>query len=356
MEFTLHRSFTDLENLATEWNALLHESLHDVPFLRYEYLRTWWETRGGGEWPDTELAVIVARQGGRLTGVAPLFAARNREGDQALLLLGSIEISDYLDLIVRPADLIGFMHGLLDFLAHSGPAGLSVPVPEVESKPWQVLDWQNIPEDSPTLPVLKAEAEQRGWAYVQEQTYHAPSIPLSGDFDTYLSGIDKKQRHEIRRKMRRAEENGSDVHWYFAAEDATLEADVDAFMAMMAEEPDKAKFLTEAMRRQMQLSCRAAFENGWLQLAFLEVDGQKAAGYLNFDYLNRIWVYNSGIDRRFLELSPGWVLLGYLLQWANENKRLEFDFMRGDEDYKYRFGAVDHTLVRAKVTRPSHVT
>jgi CelD/BcsL family acetyltransferase involved in cellulose biosynthesis len=45
------------------------------------------------------------------------------------------------------------------------------------------------------------------------------------------------------------------------------------------------------------------------------------------------------------------VLLGHLLEWANENKRSEFDFMRGDEDYKYRFGGVDQFLVRAKVTR-----
>ena len=85
--------------------------------------------------------------------------------------------------------------------------------------------------------------------------------------------------------------------------------------------------------------------------AFLEIMGKKAAGYLNFDYLNHIWVYNSGLDRSFLELSPGWVLLGYLLQWANENKRASFDFMRGDEAYKYRFGAVDKFLVRVKVSR-----
>lgn len=351
MEFTLHRSFTDLEPLATEWNALLDESVTHVPFLRHEYLRTWWETRGGGEWPDSELAVVVAHQDGRLAGVAPLFAAKNRDGDPALLLLGSIEISDYLDLIVRPTDLSAFISGLLDFLGHSGPAGLSVPAPEAEPKPWQILDWQNIPEASTTLPVLKAETEKRGWTFVQEQTYHTPSIPLTGDFETYLSGIDKKQRHEIRRKMRRVEESASDVRWYSVSDGATLVAEVDAFLVMMADEPEKAKFLTEAMRRQVQLLCRAAFENGWLQLAFLEVDGQKAAGYLNFDYLNCIWVYNSGIDRRFLELSPGWVLLGYLLQWANENKRAEFDFMRGDEEYKYRFGAVDNFVVRAKVTR-----
>jgi CelD/BcsL family acetyltransferase involved in cellulose biosynthesis len=351
MEFTLHRSFTDLEPLASEWNALLEESGTQVPFLRHEYLHTWWETRGGGEWPDSELTAVLAHQDGQLAGVAPLFAAKNRDGDQALLLLGSIEISDYLDLIVRPADLSAFIPGLLDFLGHSGPAGLSVHAPEAGSKPWQILDWQNLPETSSTLPVLKAEAEKRGWTYLQEQTYHAPSIPLKGDFDTYLAGIDKKQRHEIRRKMRRAEEGGSDLRWYRVSDGAALEAEVDAFLAMMAEEPEKAKFLTEAMRRQMQLSCRVAFENGWLQLAFLEVDGQKAAGYLNFDYLNRIWVYNSGIDRRFLELSPGWVLLGHLLQWANENKRTEFDFMRGNEEYKYRFGAVDNFVVRAKVTR-----
>ncbi len=351
MEFTLHRSFTGLEPLFSEWNALLTESITHVPFLRHEYLRVWWETRGGGEWPDSELAVVVARQAGRLAGVAPLFAAKNRDGVPALLLLGSIEISDYLDLIVRPADLSAFIAGLLDFLGHTGPAGLSVPAPEAGSKPWQVLDWHNLPEASPTLPSLKAEAEKRGWTFAQEQTYHTPSIPLTGDFETYLSGIDKKQRHEIRRKMRRAVESGSDVRWYIVTDGAALDAEVDAFLTLMAGEPDKAKFLTESMRRQMHLACRAAFENGWLQLAFLEAAGQKAAGYLNFDYLNRIWVYNSGIDRRFLELSPGWVLLSHLLQWANENKRTEFDFMRGHEDYKYRFGGVDKFVARAQVTR-----
>lgn len=351
MEFTLYRSFKDLELLAAEWNGLLKDCFTHVPFLRHEYLRAWWETRGGGEWPDSDLAVVAAHMDGQLAGVAPLFSAKNREGARALLLLGSIEISDYLDLIVSPKDLPVFIPGLLDFLGTTGPAGLSTPAPEAGSEPWQVLDWQNLPETSPTLPALKSEAEKRGWSFAQEQTYHSPSIPLPGDFETYLSGIDKKQRHEIRRKMRRIVENGSDVRWYIVSDGATLKSEVDAFLGMMAEEPDKKKFLTDAMRQQMHLASQAAFENGWLQLAFLEVDGQKAAGYLNFDYLNRIWVYNSGIEQRYMELSPGWVLLGYLLRWANENKRAEFDFMRGGEEYKYRFGGVDQLLVRAKVTR-----
>jgi len=77
----------------------------------------------------------------------------------------------------------------------------------------------------------------------------------------------------------------------------------------------------------------------------------KAAGYLNFDYGNHFWVYNSGLDYNFGYYSPGWVLLGYLLEWANVNKRQAFDFMRGDEDYKYRFGGVDRFVMRAQIRR-----
>jgi CelD/BcsL family acetyltransferase involved in cellulose biosynthesis len=88
-----------------------------------------------------------------------------------------------------------------------------------------------------------------------------------------------------------------------------------------------------------------------LQLAFMEVDGEKACGYFNIDYNNRIWVYNSGLDRRFNELSPGWVLLAYLLEWANKNKRSEYDFLRGDEDYKYKFGGVNRFVMRVQIAR-----
>jgi len=339
MDFSLHGDFSDLAPLAGEWNALLAESITHVPFLRYEYLWTWWSTRGGGEWPRSDLAIVTAREAGRLVGIAPLFAACNLENEAALLLLGSIEISDYLDLIVRPQDLPAFLSGLLDFLNHSGSAD------------GHILDWHNLLESSPTLPALRSECEARGWNYTVEQTYHAPSIPLPGDFETYLSRIDKKQRHEIRRKIRRAEESGHRLRWYIVRDESNLEAEIQAFLDLMKEDPEKTAFLTPSMCEQMRLSCLAAFENGWLQLAFLEADGQKAAAYLNFDYMNRIWVYNSGFSRRFMDISVGWVLLGHLLQWANENKRSEFDFMRGNEDYKYRFGGVDKLLMRAKVVR-----
>jgi len=336
MNFTLHNNFSELD--PTEWNALLSESINDVPFLRYEYLSTWWSTRGGGEWPQAELALISARENDQLIGIAPLFLA-DFDGQGALMMLGSIEISDYQDLIVRADDLPRFLSELLDYLASDSALA------------WSGLDWYNLPDSSPTLPALKSESDKRGWTYTEEIYRPTPRIILPGDFDEYLMSINKKQRHEIRRKMRRAEASEKNVRWYFVEDETALDVEIEAFFTLMANDHQKEEFLTEAMRTQMRASVHAAFKAGWLQLAFMEADGHKIAGYLNFDYGNRIWVYNSGLDFSFKELSPGWVLLGYLLKWANENGRDEFDFMRGDEEYKYRFGAIDKHVMRVKIVR-----
>jgi CelD/BcsL family acetyltransferase involved in cellulose biosynthesis len=336
MKFTLHKDFSELD--PKEWNALLVESVSNVPFLRYEYLRAWWSTRGGEEWPQAELVLVSARNEDRLAGIAPLFSTQH-DGQQVLMLLGSIEISDYLDLIVRMGDHARFLAELLDYLASDFALA------------WSTLDWYNLPESSPTLAALEAESAKRGWDFAREPFRPSLCVPLPGDFEAYLMSIDKKQRHEIRRKMRRAESSEQNVRWYIVEDGSALEAESDDFLALMASDHQKDAFLTEAMRAQIRATIRAAFEAGWLQLAFLEADGRKAAGYLNFDYGNRIWVYNSGLDFSFKDLSPGWVLLGYLLQWANEHGRNEFDFMRGDEDYKVKFGALRREVMRVRVIK-----
>jgi len=340
MDFHLYTTYP--VELEEEWNALLDESVTHVPFLRHEYLLTWWNSRGGGEWPQAELALVTARREGRLVGIAPFFKAVNAQGQLALLLLGSIEISDYLDLIVRPADLEPFLAQLLPFL--KGPA----------LGDWEVLDLHNLLDSSATLAALeKCCTDGRGGSFQATRMHHSPYIPLPGDWDTYLAGIDKKQRHEIRRKIRRAEESGAEVRWYFAQEPGQVESDIQAFVDLMRQDPDKDDFFARspAMLPAMKEIIRCAFQHSCLALAFLEINGKKAAGYMCFDYLNRLWVYNSGIDRSLMEYSPGWVLLGYLLKWANETQRSEFDFMRGDEEYKYRFGAVDRYVMRVVVSR-----
>jgi CelD/BcsL family acetyltransferase involved in cellulose biosynthesis len=334
MNYTLHTDFSEIP--AQAWNTLLKESVSDSPFLRYEYQTAWWKHRGGGEWQNAQLILISASEGDQLIGIAPLFIAEY-DGQRALLLNGSIEISDYLDVIVRREDHAAFISGLFDFLA----AQLA--------DNWHGLDWYNIPDSSPTLAVLKEESAKRKWTHHEEIYRPTPRIPLNRTFEEYLATIEKKQRHEIRRKVRRVEESGR-ARW-FISDMQDAEAEIDAFLKLMEDDQNKAKFLTEPMRAQMKDAMRAAHQGGWLWLAFLEVDGERAAAALNFDYNNKLWGYNAGVNRTYMDLSPGWVLLGYILKWCCDNHRSEFDFMRGDEEYKYRFGAVNQYVMRVKVIK-----
>ena len=336
MIFTLHQSFSEIDSAA--WNTLVQQSIADTPFSRHEYLSEWWQTRGGGEWQNAQLVLVSASENDQLIGIAPLFIAEY-DAQQALLLVGSIEISDYLDLIVRAQDESRFLSELLDFLASSIAGN------------WSTIDWYNLPDDSPTLAALKAESEKRGWTYHEEIYRPTPRIALNSSFEDYLAHIDKKQRHEIKRKMRRAAESDLNVRFQIVEKDTDIEPAMETFFHLMAQDPNKANFLHPAMHEQMTITIRAAYAQGYLWLAFLEVDGVKVAASLNFDYKNKLWGYNSGVSRAHMELSPGWVLLGHVIQWCCENGRHEFDFMRGDEDYKYRFGGVNRFVMRARVAK-----
>src|SRR5215207_2241276 len=337
MDFRLHKDFSEID--PASWNALAEQSIADTPFARHEYLSEWWKTLGGGEWQNAELILISASENDQLLGMAPLFLA-DYEGQRALMLVGSIEISDYLDLIVRNEDLPRFVSGLFDFLLSSF------------SSRWSAIDWYNLPDDSPTLAALKAESERRGWTHHEEIYRPTPRIPLNGSFEDYLARIDKKQRHEIRRKMRRAAESDKNVRFTIVNGTEDIEAEINAFLDLMLHDPGKAQFLHPAMREQMTVTLQNAHKYGYLWLGFLEIDGVKTAASLNFDYRNKLWGYNSGVSREHMELSPGWVLPAHTIQWCCDNGRYEFDFMRGDEDYKYRFGGVNRYVMRERVVKP----
>ncbi len=320
-----------------DWNSLVLKCSSNSPFLLYGYLKSWWEHKGGGEWGECELILIGGYNDGKLVGIAPLFSSIH-EGEKKILFLGSIEISDYLDFIYEPAHGEDFISQTLAFLTEK--------YPEASKK----LLLVNLPESSPTVVFLKEACQKQGWKMTSEQAYHTPAIQLAQDWDTYLAGINKKQRHEIRRKMRRATESPQDISWCQVKEHEKLDAEIDSFFELMITDEEKKRFLTDKMRTQMKVIIQWAFDKGILQLAFLTVGGQKAAAYLCFDYMERIWVYNSGFDPSFREYSPGWVMLSYLIQNAIENDKKVFDFMRGDEAYKYRFGAEDSFVLKVEIS------
>lgn len=281
MNTTLYQSPEAFSALASEWNALLKRSAADTPFLTLEWQKIWWQHLGN----DNPLLVYAFRdEAEALCGIAPLFRGVNK-GQRQLNTIGCADVSDYLDMIVAPGLEKPVFAALLDALSAPG-------IPE-----WDAIDLCNIPQVSLTPDILGGLALARGWRVTTSAQDVCPVIPLPVTWDEYLARLDKKERHELRRKMRRAEQSSESVQCRVTVGEETLDADLDAFIALLIKSrPDKAAFMSDTMRCFFHEVGHAAQRAGWLQLAFLEVNGVRAAAYMNFDYRNQIMVYNSGLD------------------------------------------------------------
>lgn len=323
------------ETMASEWNDLASRSLTNTPFQRAEFQAAWWRHFGSGE-----LCVLTMRDnppGGKLIAIAPLFV----DSDGTARWVGGEEIADYLD-VLAPAD-------SMEAAARAAWQWLTSP----EAPKWNKLVFSNIPGWTPTPQTLASLATADGLKAEVTQLDVCPVVNLPDTFDAYLKQLDSKQRHEINRKLRKAQGSEDPVTWYIADSSRDIGAETEAFMALMeTASENKAAFLTPEMRSAFRDIFAVTQKAGLLQLAFLEVSGKKAAAYVQFDYNNRIWVYNSGINPNVAAaLSPGWVLLAHLIEHAIANGRTSYDFMQGSEDYKYRFGGQDTVVMRVTIEK-----
>lgn len=333
----IHSHPSAFDALADGWTALLRRSSTDVPFLTPAYQQAWWRHLGGGD-----LCLVTVRDGGELVGLIPLFRSHPPDGP-TLQWVGCVEVSDYLDAVIAAGRESEVWEAALEAL--TGP---SVP-------PWARMDLCSVPDASPTLRVLPALARERGWAVETEVQEVCPVVSLPPTWEEYLASLDRKDRHELRRKLRRAEALDG-LRWYIVGPEHDLAAEIEDFLALMARSTRaKAEFLTPPMRAFFRELMGAAFAGGWLQLAFLEWGGRKLAAYLNFVYNNRILVYNSGLDwKADPGLGAGIVLSAFLIRHAIAEGREAYDFLRGSEDYKYRLGGKDVPVYRVLVVRREH--
>jgi CelD/BcsL family acetyltransferase involved in cellulose biosynthesis len=192
------------------------------------------------------------------------------------------------------------------------------------------------------LEPLRDAAAARGWQVAAEDVSTSPWIRLPGSFEEYLAGIESKQRHEVRRKARRLERELAP--WLSRVSDAaTLDADVDAFIAMhRLAEGDKGTFMTGEHEALFRRVASATLARGWLRLSWIEtLDGDRLAAVWSFALRGRWLVWNSAFDPVHRELSTGMIAIAEAIRLACEERCSIFDLLRGDEPYKYRFGAVD---------------
>ena len=314
---------TSFGQIRSQWQELLGRSSVNNLYVTPVWQELWWDAFQDGR---SLAGFYMTDTDGDVAAIASL----SRSGDH-YTLVGNSDTFDYNDFVIASGAEQRFYPALLDAISDGGG---------------RQLDLYSIGEDSPTLKMLPQLARDRGYAVDVEEEDVAPRLVLTETWDEYLAGLGKKDRHELRRKLRRLEGH-ENWRWYCVSDPSEAVSRMDDFVSLMRQsDAAKAEFLTqerEAFFRQMVAATAA---EDILRLFFLEMDGKPVAASMCFDYDGVRMLYNSGHDPEYRYYSVGLLLHSLCLRDALERGYRYFDFLRGNEPYKYRLGGTDHHLYR----------
>ncbi len=297
--------------LSTIWQQVFERSPCATPFTSHAWFLALADHVFGA---DETVLLFQYKQ--KTVGIIP-GAVENK----TLRLLGDERVTDLSDMICIP----GYEEVMLDILAdYLVKNDLRVDLYPLEENSVLV---NGLTRRMPELIIAKKDP--------------CPVLSLSSTWEEYLSRLNSKWRHELRRKLRKV--NGAVLQ-------SVKPQDIGMLFGLMAEsDMGKAEFLNEETRNFIADIVHAFSEKGWLRMRAAHAKGKLLGILLAFGFRGRTYLFNMGFDPLLRDLSPGIVTLGLDIRKAIEEKYEVYDFLRGDEDYKYRFGANERYTVR--VTR-----
>jgi CelD/BcsL family acetyltransferase involved in cellulose biosynthesis len=301
---------------ADAWDALHAGSRLRSPFLAWTWQRQWMTAFGEGLRLEVRRVVDGA---GRLVAVLPLV----QTAPERWLLVGGADVSDYLDLLA-----------LRDQEEEAWAALLGARA--AERAVWEL---HAVPAGSPTVAAMPALAAAAGLEASTRLEERCPVLPLPASWDALLASLAGKHRHEISRKLRRFEREAPDGRVAWESTPAGIERRLDDFLALHRRSREgKAKFMDARMERFFRRAIPALAAAGGARLAFLDLPDGPIASFVTLEWDDTVGLYNSGFHPDRAGLSPGVVLLAHVIRDAIARGRARFDFLRGEERYKYEFG------------------
>ena len=306
------------------WHQLLERRSWSSIFLTPEWQGIWWSRFGNG---NARLRLLTIGPEESPLGLAPMAL----DGD-TLSFVGDTDLFDYHDFIdVEP----GFHAAFIE---------------RVADEPWKTMDLRSLPAFSPAMRALPDAYRALGYTVSIEDEDVVPGVDLPATWDEFLSVLRKKDRHELRRKMRRLESAG-ELHLVETTKE-TLGQDFELFHELMAESrEEKRDFMLPEREEFFRDIIEWSFDAGFLRLLFLELNGERVATTMSFDYGGRRLLYNSGYRLEHAPLAVGLMLNALCIKDAIERGLIYFDFLRGPEPYKYHLGGQDVGLHRIIINR-----
>jgi CelD/BcsL family acetyltransferase involved in cellulose biosynthesis len=192
-------------------------------------------------------------------------------------------------------------------------------------------------------------AKNRGCKVAASPEDVALELELPATWEDYLGMLNGKQRHEVKRKLRRLEEAG-DINLQVVSDPAEFQQRQDAFFELFKlSSSDKAAFMTDRMAAFFQSLANTMARAKLLKLCLLELNGTPAGAALCFDFNETLHLYNSGYNPRFQALSVGLLCKVLSIKNAIKSERKTYDFLKGAETYKYRLGGREIPLYSCRI-------
>ncbi len=306
--------FETLDHVLAQWQPDDPDIAWNCLFVLPMWLRAWWNSFGR----DADLYLASIRQNGRTIGIAPLV-----KKDHSASLIGDPNVCDSLDFIVAPARAAQFYRTLIHQLWQDGITRLELGLVRPDSSAYTGL-----------LPV----AAKMGCRVCCLPAARSYEVALPGTWNAYLDSLSGKERHEIRRKLRRLNRAGS-VN-YRLVEDVTVAArEMETFLQLFKmNRPDKAAFMSDQMSAFFRDLATHLAARRLLKLYFLELDEKPIAAVLCCDYRSTRYLYNNGYDSRFSALSAGLLSKVLSIKESFQSGIRTYDFLKGSEIYKQRLG------------------
>ena len=311
----------------TSWNSLLDRSAAPSVFMTWTWQTEWARAFAA----DRPLHILAVRaDDGSLAGLLPLY----EEGPERLRILGGVDVSDYLDLIAPVGSEEDVWHALLQHRA-------------AQRVEW---DLHAVRAASPTAEILPRLAPSAGLRALADVEEHCPVLALPATWDEYLARLSGKDRHELKRKMRKLDRELPAVSIRSHAAAEGWDEALGRFLHLhRLSKVGKARFMDERMERFFRDVTLALAHRGWGRLWFLESGGVPVASFLCLEHGGSVGLYNSGFDPTHARLAPGIVLLAHVIRDAVERAVPVFDFLRGEESYKRDFGPELEPLLNIRI-------
>jgi CelD/BcsL family acetyltransferase involved in cellulose biosynthesis len=321
-----------LQALAPEWGALWERCPGATPFQHPAWLVPWWECFG--DQPGWRLWTLAVRSGERLVAVAPLFIHPGPDPRFRQVSPVGIGNTDYLGPIVGPGVDGSAIAGILEhLLAHADR--------------WDVCDLEELRGGDPLLSAPMPD----GLAAEASLQSTCPVLALPSDAEAFFAARSAWLRRNLRRGTRRLEER-AELSFHTADAD-TLPEFLDAFFRLHEQrwraEGQNGLLQGEAMRRFHRDSSARLTEAGLLRLHGMRLDGRLVAILHCLGGHDRVHAYLGGFDPELSRDSPGTLIAAYAIEQAIAEGARELDFLRGQEKYKYDWGAVDRRTHRLRI-------